>query len=320
MSTNQYQHKVAITGIGSINPFGYSLNDIATAWRDGKSSNTSIIPEFQGTELEGIRMATLPDFDPVELIGSKKMLKYMSQSAMLGCIAVNEAIYHSAIKRRFSYPPEKIGLFVSTGLALADTKEVEDMIINSLDENGNFSIPLFGKKGLGYTNPLVSFKILANMPACIIAILNNIQGPNYIFTPWEGQTGVAFLEAYKSVASGELPCAITGASDSSANPSTYIFLKQMGYIKDSEYPASASAYFVLENYESVKNTGKTIYATIEDIQVYPYEEYVDELSGRMGRCFAASPAVMMFIAILQGIERVRVCGVDKQMVDIRLGY
>jgi hypothetical protein len=52
---------------------------------------------------------------------------------------------------------------------------------------GRFDPTRFGQAGLRAVSPILSFKILSNMPLCFVSICENIQGPNGIFTPWEGQ-------------------------------------------------------------------------------------------------------------------------------------
>jgi 3-oxoacyl-(acyl-carrier-protein) synthase len=246
------------------------------------------------------------------------MLKYMSNAAVLGCLAGREALQEASAKTRFS--PERVGLYAGTGLATANIDEVRAMVEASIDENGQFSCRLLGEHGLAATNPLLSFKILANMPPCLISIIECIKGPNLVFTPWEGQTGAALLEAWRAVAIGEVDCALAGAADNATHPATFVYLHHAGFLKRDEYPASGAAYLVFERLKTARRDGRHIYAQIESVSLFSSDEGVDDpLSKRMGRTFAAAPAILLGLKSIDGGGRLSICGVDQQRLEIKLG-
>ena len=200
--------KVVVTGVGLLTPLGATAKESVQAWRNGQYAKCSRLQELEDTPLENICVAILPEVNIMERLGSRRMLKYMSDAAVLGCLAAREALEDADVKTRFT--PERIGLYAATGLASANINEVQKMVEESIDENGQFSCRLLGERGLPATNPLLSFKILSNMPPCLISIMECIKGPNFIFSPWEGQTGAALLEAWRAVATGEVDCALAG--------------------------------------------------------------------------------------------------------------
>jgi 3-oxoacyl-(acyl-carrier-protein) synthase len=310
-------NRVVITGMGMVTPLGATFAECARAWREGRRATRQPLPELHGTPLEDIPVATLPGIKAAERLGGRRMLKYMSDAAVLGCLAGREALEDAHAKVRFS--PERIGLYAGTGLATADIDEVRAMVEASIDERGQFSCRLLGERGLAATNPLLSFKILANMPPCLISIMECIKGPNLIFTPWEGQTGAALLEAWRAVASGEVDCALAGAADNAAHPATFIYLHQAGLLRLNEYPASGAAYLVFEPLETATKDGRPIYAEIENVSLSPCDEGVeDPLSEPMGRTFAAAPAILLGLKSIHGGGRLSICGVDQQRLEIEL--
>jgi len=309
--------KVVVTGIGMVTPLGATAKESSRAWQEGRFAGRKPVAEFTGTALEDVGVAILPDLKAPERLGGRRMLKYMSDAAVLGCLAGREALQDADAKARFV--PDRMGLYAGTGLAAASINEVRKMVEESIDEAGEFSCRLLGERGLAASNPLLSFKILANMPPCLISIMEGIKGPNLIFTPWEGQTGAAFLEAWKAVACGEVDCALAGASDSAAHPATFLYLWQAGLLKEGEYPASGSAYLVLEGLETARKDGRPIYAAVEDIRVIPWNRGIsDPLSERVGRTFAAAPAILLGLACMDGGEEVSICGVDQQRFEVEL--
>jgi 3-oxoacyl-(acyl-carrier-protein) synthase len=300
---------VVVTGVGMVSTLGASAPDSLRAWSDGRSADKQTLPELKGTCLENARVAGLPEFDPVQRLGDRRMLKYMSEAAMLGCVAAREASEDAKVKTRFQ--PGRVGLFAGAGLAAAVLRDAEQMIRASVDKEGEFSCRLFGERAIPSTNPLLSFKILANMPACLVSIQENIKGPNFIFTPWEGQTGMAFVEAWRAVAEHEVDCAVAGAADSAASPASLVYLRQAGYLKNEEYPSSGAAYLVLERFETAARDGKRLYARILGMRTEcSGNGPCDPLSKRMGRSFAAAPAILLGLACLDHVPLVSIGGTD----------
>jgi 3-oxoacyl-(acyl-carrier-protein) synthase len=216
----------------------------------------------------------------------------MSEAAVLGCVAAHEAAEAAGLRTRF--PPERVGLYAGTGLAAAGVDDVRPMLQASIARDGEFSCRMLGERGLAASNPLLSFKILANMPPCLVSIIEGVKGPNYIFTPWEGQTAAALLEAWSAVVSGEADGALCGAADNAAHPATLTYLVQSGRLAAGEFPAAAAAYLVLERAATARRDGRRILARIAGMSLEPAgAKPADPLAARMGRSFAAAPAVLM---------------------------
>ena len=302
---------VVVTGIGMVTPLGTDAPSTLAAWRAGGTARRQALPELAGTALERAEVALLPSFDAAARLGGRRMLKYMSEAALLGCVAAHEACSEACVSRRFT--PERVGLYAATGLAAAGVQDVVPLVHECIDEAGRFSCKLLGERGLAATNPLLSFKILANMPPCLVSIIECIKGPNLIFTPWEGQAGAALLEAWRAVAGGEVDCAVAGAADSASHAATLIYLRQAGLLRDGECPASGAAYLVMERGESALREGRHIYAAISSIELINSDfPACDPLAERIGRAFAAAPALLLALACCEPPGDVSITGVDSQ--------
>lgn len=302
---------VVVTGVGMVTPLGATAQETAERWVRGVDACRQPLKELAGTPLEDAPVAVLPAFDPAERLGGRRMLKYMSQAAILGCVAAREAAKDAAVRSRFR--AERVGIYAGTGLAAASVCDVEPMVQASLDADGRFSCGLLGQRGLSATDPLLSFRILANMPPCLVSILEGIKGPNLIFTPWEGQTGAALLEAWKAVATGEVDCALAGAADSAAHPATFVYLRQRGLLQPNECPMSAAAYVVFERAESAAQHDRHAYASVKSLGLGQADGAArDPLAARMGRSFAAAPALLLALACAVRLTAIAVSGVDGQ--------
>lgn len=308
--------RVVVTGVGMIGALGCTSAEFSQGWQTGRSATTARLAELDGTPLADATVATMPAFDAAARLGGRRMLKYMSDAAVLGCIAAREALQAANVAVRFA--AERVGLYAGTGLAAANVNDVRVMVEQSIDEHGQFSCRRFGEYGLAATNPLLSFKILANMPPCLISVMEGLKGPNLIFTPWEGQAAAAMVEGWQAVASGEVDCALVGAADTPAYPSTFVYLRQSGRLGPDEYPSSGAAYLVLERAESARRDGVPICASIRALRLRPSASVSDPLSPRIGRTFAAAPAILMGLACCGGASDVSIAGVDGQAFSAEL--
>lgn len=309
--------EVVVTGIGMVTPLGTTREETVQAWHDGKCAIRRPLAELSGTALADLAVAVVPELDPGERLGSRRMLKYMSQAAVLGCVAAREAVQQARVRERFD--PERVGLFAATGLAAVEIDQAIPLIRQSVNNQGHFSTELLGARGLAVIDPLLSFKTLANMPACLISIQEKIKGPSYIFTPWEGQSATALREGWQAVARGEVVCAVVGAADTPAHPATILHLCQNGWIGPEEYPANASAYLVLETAQTAHRDQQRVYASIESLSTTYCDGGVEDLvAERLGRSFAAAPALALSLACALGWPQVAMQGVDGRRMLCRL--
>lgn len=309
---------VVITGRGMITPLGVTARESTDAWQQGGTATRRTLGELAETCIAAAEVAALPEFNASERLGNRRMLKFMSDASVLGCIAAREACAEARLSERFE--PERIGLYAGAGLAAASVDEVSEMIQASIDEDGQFSCRLLGSNGLGVASPLLSFKILPNIPACLVSMLECVRGPSLLFTPWEGQTAAALLEAWQAVAAGDVDCALTGAADNAAHPATYIHLRQARLLQDDEFPAPGAAYLVMEREETAVRDGQPIYARIKRMELSATDDGVfDPLAKRMGRSFAAAPAILMALACGAPNEQIIIRGVDGQEFRAELG-
>jgi len=304
---------VVVTGIGMVTPLGATAAESASAWASGGSAQSLPVPELAGTSLAHLRAAELPALDAASRLGSRKMLKYMSESAVLGCVAAHEAVEAAGVRRRFD--PDQVGLYSGIGMAGASLADALPVLAASVGPSGRVESRLMGERGLAAANPLMSFKILPNMPGCLVSIVESIRGPNLIFTPWEGQTGAALLEGWRAVASGEVDCALCGAADNPGHPAILVHLARSGRLPSGQHVAAAAAYLVLERAGTAVRDGHRPIASLADVTIAASDgEPSDPLSGRMGRSFAAAPAVLLALAcaLPSGAPTVSIVGVDRQ--------
>ena len=225
----------------------------------------------------------LENFVPGSYIENRKLLKFMNREAQFATIAALQAVKDSKINPEL-IPPDRFGLFMGTGLTSGELHELIPVIENSL-VNGKMDMKAFGEKALFKCSPLLSFKILTNMPVCYISILLNIKGPNMVFNPWSGQVAQSIGEAFREIQAGQLDYALAGGADSKINPISLITLSNLGIVNKHTSTSSpfginrsgavvseGGAFMVLENMQSAIKRKADIYAELIGYgQVTDYE-------------------------------------------------
>ncbi len=143
--------------------------------------------------------------------------------------------------------------------------------------DGEFEYGKWGKDGLGDMAPLWMLKYLPNMPASHIAIYNDLRGPNNSLTMREAAGNLAIGEAFRTIQRGHSNLMVAGATGTRVLPMQAIHALQTEQMAaENGDPAKASKPFdkartgmvagegsgmiVMEEYETAKARGATIYA------------------------------------------------------------
>ena len=220
---------VAITGIGLVTRAGQQsrlrcLNRIISGEKGVKSSNFST-----GGACPWI--APVSDFDAEKYFPENKTLRLMSRDAQMAVVAARLAMQDAGVVPDELYPAEEIALYGATGLSGMPTGEIARLVRDAAAADGSLDLENFGRVALKRTRPVLSFKILANMPICFVSIFENLRGPNAVYTPWEGNGAQAIIAGIEAIESGEVPCAVVGGCDVKTHVLSMVELTSVGHIK-----------------------------------------------------------------------------------------
>jgi len=283
--------EVFVTGLGVLSSRGVGVAPLA----EGLRGCSHRLPELVGTPLETQEVGFVPGLEEAAKSLPPKVRKFMSEAALLGCLAGREAWQQAGLEGRVA--PERIGIYAASGLTAANFEAASDMLGHCVGPEGEFSAELLGAAGLARMNPLDSFRILPNMPPCILAMLLGIRGPSLVFNPFEDQGAAALIEAMQAIAGGEVEAALTGASDTPSAPSTLVYLRQKGLLAEGEIPSPAAVYLVLEPLP-----GRSPLARLH---LNPGgEAWRDACAPELGRTFAVAPALALAQALVSGEAQV----------------
>lgn len=263
--------RAAITGIGIVSPFGSELPGIWRHWSRGESAIRD--HDFPGREVfpQG-RCARTPDDHWADRILHRKLTKFMNREARMTAAAAAMALGDAGLPG--AYAPDRMGLYVGTGLTSCEMEELLPVLEGSFDGNGRFSCRRLGEDGLAACNPLLSFKILPNMTLCTVSMLNDVRGDNLVFNPWPGNTAQAIMAGVRAIQWGSVDCALVGGGDCKTHFIGFLTLSQLGLLApsgrcrpfdrdgDGLVPGEGAAILVLEDLETARRRNAPIYAEI----------------------------------------------------------
>lgn len=293
--------EVRVTGAGAVTCLGASREATLDALDKGRRIHGEPSRYLTGTPYAGCRIAQEEEPDIAGCISDRRMRKFMSRHAELAAAAARQAL-DAATPLQRGIAPERIGLYAGVGLAAVDIRASVDLLHTSLDENGTFCQKAFAKDGLHAIHPLWSFHTLANMPACIVSVLESIKGDNGIYTPWEDQTAFALVEAAYALDRGDIDCAVVVASDTPHHPASLVELAAAGYIGPDEIAAPGAACLVLERPEASRPPESFLLTNIR-LALQDGTHPDDPLAPFIGRTVAAAPLLLAALAPALALPR-----------------
>jgi 3-oxoacyl-[acyl-carrier-protein] synthase II len=291
--------EVLVTGVGVVSPFGVGRDPFVRGLAGLAEPAIGPVEALAQTTLADQRAGRIPGLEAAASLLPAKLRKFMSEAALLGCLAGREAWQAAELAGRVER--DRIGLFAASGLTSASFQSASQMLAHSVDEAGRFSAARLGERGLSLVNPLDSFKILPNMPPCILSVLLGVRGPSLVFNPSEDQGAAALAEGIRAVADGEVEAALAGGADTASAPATLVFLRQYGALAEGEVASPGAAYLVLEH----RRSGRSAMARLRLLPEAVGTACADPLAPRLGRTLAAAPALAVAAACLTGHEAQR---------------
>lgn len=258
---------IVITGIGLVTPLG---NDPSQVLRRLEAGDHSAIKptEFAPGRFACPVRASISDFRPQDHVREAKSVRLMNRESQLAVAAARIALHDADLEMARFYGAENVGIYAATGLAGLPLAEVAPLIKASIKPDGEFDAGQFGTAGLRAVSPVLSFKILGNMPACFAAINEGIKGPNAIYTPWEGQGAQAIESGVRALRNGRARCVLVGGCEVKTHELAFLSLEQHGIFESwrtsgkGPIPSEGAVFLVMETEPAARTRGARIYARL----------------------------------------------------------
>jgi 3-oxoacyl-[acyl-carrier-protein] synthase II len=129
--------------------------------------------------------------------------------------------------------------------------------IRACTDGGAFAFDRWAETGMRKVDPLWLLKYLPNMPACHVAIYNDLRGPNNSITLREASANLAMAESYCTITRGGADMVLAGATGSRIHPlrTLHIVLQEEIACTENGAPVGWSRPFDLNRCGSVLGEG-----------------------------------------------------------------
>lgn len=285
--SNESPARVVITGMGVISPLGNSPKALWEGLRTGRSGVTPHEPvptdslptryAARATEFTG----GIDDFGPLEKDQTKairKGLKIMCRESQMGVAAATHAMADAALDPKH-FDPERVGVVYGSDYMLSEPQEFSAGMALCSENRDDVEFARWGTDGMQQMSPLWLLKYLPNMPACHIAIYNDLRGPNNSLTLREAAANLAVGEAFRTIARRAADVMIAGATGTRVHAMKAVHsLQQEEVAQNGVEPSRASRPFdlnrsgmvlgegagavVLEELSHAQARGATIYGEV----------------------------------------------------------
>ena len=256
------RRRVAVTGLGTVNPTGKS---VAESWDHIRNGMSGIgeITLFDTTDFKTKVAGEVKDFDPFERI-EKKSAKRMARFAQFAVWAADEALEDSGILESADVDRNRIGVLISSGIGGID-------VIENEHDRGE-------AKGFERVSPFFVPMAIANMASAHVAIENGLRGMcSCVVTACAGGSN-AIGDAFHRIRDGYEDAFVCGGAEACITDLVVGGFSSLKALTQSTDPARASIPFdadrsgfvigegsgilILEELEHAKRRGAHIYAEI----------------------------------------------------------
>jgi len=256
------KRRVVVTGIGLVTPLGIGTEQTWNALINGQSG-VGPITRFDATDQSSQIAAEVKDFNP-EVWFEKKQVKNLDAFVQYAVAAADLAWKNSGLSITDANA-HRVGVITGCGMGgLPTIEECHSILLN---------------RGPRKLTPFFIPRVIPNMPSGHISMRIGAKGPNLSQTTACAAGTHAVGEAFRHIAYGDCDVAITGGTESVICPLAvggFGAMKALSTRNDDPQTASrpfdlhrdgfviseGSGMLVLEELESAKRRGATIYAEI----------------------------------------------------------
>ena len=253
--------RVVITGVGTVNPLGNSAEDFWEGLKNGVSG-AAPIERFDASKHKTQFACEVKNFDATEYMERKDVRKY-DLYTQFALATATQAVKDSGLDLD-QLDHDRAGVIWGAGIGGLQTFFEETRAYK--EETPRFS-------------PFFIPKMIANIAGGLISIRYGFRGPNFTTVTACASASHAMIEAMNMIRLGKADIMITGGSEASVNEAGVAGFNSMRAIstrnddpktasrpfdkdRDGFVMGEGSAAFILEDYESAKKRGATIYAEL----------------------------------------------------------
>ena len=261
--------RVVVTGIGTINPLGHSVEEYFSNLEKGVSG-ASEITLFDATKFRSRIACEVKDYDWSRYFDRKEVRKY-DRFAQWAMISADEALKDAGVVENESIDKERVGVIWGSGTGGTSTfyEESKGYI------EGNFT-PRF--------SPFFVPRLVPDLAAGFISIKYGFMGPNYATVSACASSNHAMIDALNLIRLGKADMIVTGGSESSIHePGVGSFCAMQALSTRNDDPTHASRPFDKDRDGFVigEGGGALIFEELEHAQKRGAKIYCEVVGGGM---------------------------------------
>lgn len=251
--------RVVITGVGTVNPLGNSVQEFWNNLKNGVSG-AGPITKFDPSKHKTQFACEIRNFD-AELYVDRKEIRKHDLYTLYAFASSQQALEDSGLKLD-QIDHDRVGVIWGAGIGGLET---------FFEEARSF------KDELPRFSPFFIPKMIANIAAGLISIKYGFRGPNFTAVSACASASHAMIEAFNLIRLGKADIIITGGSEAGINQAGIAGFNSMRALstrnddpktasrpfdldRDGFVMGEGSAAFIFEEYESAIKRGATIYA------------------------------------------------------------
>lgn len=253
--------RVVITGVGTVNPLGNSVEEFWENLKNGVSG-AAPITHFDASKHTTQFACEVKNFDPLQYMEKKEIRKYDLYTQYAFATSA-QAIEDSGLDLE-NVDGDRVGVIWGAGIGGLQTFHEEVRAYK--EERPRFS-------------PFFIPKMIANIAGGLVSIKYGFRGPNYTTVSACASASHAIIDAFNTIRLGKADIVLTGGSEAGVNECGLAGFNSMRALSTrNDDPATASrpfdkdrdgfvmgegsAAFILEDYEAAVKRGAKIYAEV----------------------------------------------------------
>ena len=208
--------RIVITGLGVVSPLGRTVDRFwhalmgADQLPPDAEAGGDVPPKPIGVADFNGRIDNFPELPDAVRKTIRKSLKLMNRETQLGVAAGHQALLDSGVVP--GHDPERIGVCFGAENVSIRPDDFQAGVEACTTSAGEFDDERWGTDGLCEVAPLWLLRCLPNMPACHLAIINDLRGPGNTITQRDVAANMAVAEACRSIQCGDADAMVVGAT------------------------------------------------------------------------------------------------------------
>ena len=270
------RRRVVVTGIGMINPMGHDAETVWAGLKEGKSG-VAYTTLFDASGFPTKISAEVKNWDVTSVGEPAEKWANRGRHTKFAVGAAKQAIADSGVLDSIK-DPVRFGVYLGSGEGNQDFLTFSRMMSAAL-AGGDYDAAKFIQAGLELLDPAKELEQEPNMPSAHLATMLNAQGPNFNCLTACAASSQAVGEATEIIRRGDADVMLAGGTHSMIHPfgvTGFNLLTALSTRNDDPTKASrpfdrtrdgfvlgeGSAMVILEELESAKRRGATIYGEV----------------------------------------------------------